>query len=68
MRRLIPASPSAKGDPFEANIPDGLRVSGTILSDQVKSLDWKARKAEVICTLPDSAVNEALKKLNTLLS
>src|SRR3990172_4112680 len=29
-----------------------LKVSGAILSDQVKCLDWKARVAEFICELP----------------
>jgi mRNA interferase MazF len=64
---LCPVTTQIKGYPFEADIPQGLKVTGTILSDQVKSLDWKARKAEFICRLPDSAVNEALKKLHTLL-
>ncbi len=65
---LCPVTTQIKGYPFEANIPHGLKVTGTILSDQVKSLDWKARKAEFICKLSDSTVDEALKKLNTLLS
>lgn len=47
---LCPVTTQIKGYPFEANIPSGLRVTGTILSDQVKSLDWKARKAEFICS------------------
>jgi len=65
---LCPVTSQIKGYPFEANIPDGLKVKGTILSDQVKSLDWKARKTEFICRIPDSVVNEALRKLNTLLT
>lgn len=64
---LCPVTTQIKGYPFEADIPQGLKVTGTILSDQVKSLDWKARRAEFICRLPDSAVNETLKKLHTLL-
>jgi len=39
---------------------------GVILSDQVKSLDWRARKAEFICRLPSSTIIEVLKKFNTL--
>jgi mRNA interferase MazF len=38
--------------PFEGVLPEGLKVQGAILSDQIKSLDWKSRKAEFICTLP----------------
>jgi mRNA interferase MazF len=43
-------------------------VAGAILSDQVKSLDWRARHAELICTLPTETISEALQKLATLLS
>jgi mRNA interferase MazF len=56
-----------KGYPFEVSIPAGLTVSGVILADQVKSLDWRARNAELICTLPEETVTEVLQKLGTLL-
>jgi len=49
-------------------IPEGLRVSGAILADQVKSLDWRTRKAELICRLAEDTVAEVLQKLGTLLS
>jgi mRNA interferase MazF len=39
-----------------------LPVSGVILADQIKSLDWRTRKAEYICSLPASTVNELLAK------
>ncbi len=55
-----------KGYPFEAVIPSSLPVRGAILSDQVKSLDWRARNAELIVTLPAKTVTEVLRKLNTL--
>jgi len=50
---------------LEILIPGGLAVTGVILADQVKSLDWRARKVEKICTLP--TVAEILGKLKTLL-
>jgi mRNA interferase MazF len=65
---LCPVTRQIKGYPFEVVIPEGLEVSGVILSDQVKSLDWQARKAELICALPAATVAEVLQKLNTLLS
>lgn len=64
---LCPITSQVKGYPFEVNIPDGLEVSGAILSDQVKSLDWKARKAELACKLPSVAFNEVVQKLSTLI-
>lgn len=64
---FCPITSQEKGYPFEVNIPDGLDVTGVILADQVKSLDWRARNADFICDLPDMTVNEVLHKLNTLL-
>ena len=65
---LCPITNQAKGYPFEVRIPDGLEVSGVILADQVKSLDWRARNASFICKIPMNAVQETLEKLNVLLS
>ncbi len=64
---LCPVTNQIKGYPFEVVIPQGLKVSGAVLSDQAKSLDWKARKAELICKLPDTVINDVLRKLTTLL-
>jgi mRNA interferase MazF len=64
---LCPITNQIKGYPFEVLIADGLAVSGAILADQVKSLDWQARRADLICTLPVVTVAEVLQKLGTLL-
>ena len=64
---LCPITSQIKGYPFEVIIPDGLKVNGAILSDQVKSLDWKARDAEFVCKLPTATIDEVLQKLHTLL-
>jgi mRNA interferase MazF len=65
---LCPITNQIKGYPFEVLIPDGLPVEGAILSDQIKSLDWRARNAELICTLPTEVISEVLQNLSTLLS
>ena len=64
---LCPITSQVKGYPFEVALPDGLEISGVILSDQVKSLDWKARKAEFGSKLPSSTLNEVVQKLSTLI-
>jgi mRNA interferase MazF len=64
---LCPITNQIKGYPFEVLLLPGMAVSGAILADQVKSLDWRARNAEWICTLPGEMVNEVLQKLGTLL-
>ena len=65
---FCPITSQIKGYPFEVIIPAGLSVAGAVLSDQVKSLDWRARNAELICTLPTEIISEVLQKLGTLLS
>jgi len=64
---FCPLTNQIKGYPFEVLIPAGLGVSGAVLADQVKSLDWQARNAELICALPPETVTEVLQKLGTLL-
>ena len=64
---LCPISTKVKGYPFEVAIPAGLPVQGVVLSDHVKSLDWRARQARLLCRLPGSVLEEVLRKLNTLL-
>ena len=65
---FCPVTGQIKGYPFEVLIPAGLPVAGAILSDQVKSLDWRTRKAELICALPARTISEVLEKLATLLT
>ena len=65
---FCPITNQIKGYPFEVLIPEGLPVTGAILSDQVKSLDWRARNAELICILPEETMFEVLHKLDTLIS
>jgi mRNA interferase MazF len=65
---LCPITNQIKGYPFEVLLPAGLPVTGAILSDQVKSLDWQARDAELMGVLPAETISEVLEKLLTLLS
>ncbi len=57
-----------KGYPFEVSIPPGLPISGVVLSDQVKNLDWHARNAEFICKLPSETIVEVLHKFKPLIT
>ena len=63
---LCPVTSRSKGYPFEVGIPSGVGVGGVVLSDQVKSLDWRARNAERIAALPAAALREVLAKLGAL--
>ena len=65
---LCPITSQIKGYPFEVLLPGGLPVRGVVLADQVKSLDWRARQAEFVITLPQDCVETVLYKLGTLLA
>lgn len=64
---LCPITSHTKGYPFEVVLPIGLPLTGTVLSDQVRSLDWRVRNAEHACTLPAEKVTEVLAKVATLI-
>jgi len=64
---LCPITSQVKGYPFEVSLPADLPVAGAILSDHLKSLDWRARNAELICILPAETISEVLQKLSALL-
>ena len=64
---FCPVTSREKGYPFEVAIPEGLPISGVILSDQVKSMDWRVRKAEKVCTLPMVSIVQVLQRINALI-
>ena len=45
---FCPVTSRVRGYPFEVQLPDGSAVSGVVLSDQLKSLDWISRKVKFI--------------------
>ena len=53
--------------PFDVELPAGLSVSGVILSDQLRSLDWRSRRSELICRAPKDIIAEVIAKASTLL-
>lgn len=48
-------------------VPEGLPVTGAVLADQVKSLDWTARECARICPLPADVVVQVLRRVTVLL-
>jgi mRNA interferase MazF len=57
-----PITSKAKGYPFEVPLPETAEVRGVILADQIKSLDWKARRA-AFATAADRGVIESVEAL-----
>ncbi len=62
-----PMTSQKKGYPFEVVMNVDPQRTNVVLADQVKSLDWKARKAIKKGTASLNVVMETLSKLQTLL-
>lgn len=63
---FMPITSHIKGYPFEVLI-ENEAIKGAVLTDQLRSLDWKARKAKFALHIPDHIMEEALAKLKVLL-
>ena len=64
---VCPVTSVSKGYPFEVAVPPDAPVSGFVLADHVKSLDFAARRGERIGPAPASLVDEVLAKVAALL-
>lgn len=53
--------------PFHVPVGEGLPVTGFVMVDQVKSMDFRARRAKRIGKAPDSLLNEVLAVLDACL-
>lgn len=65
---LCPVTSQVKGYPFEVAAPEGSALRGAILSDQVKSLDWRVRRARFLCKVPADVVAEVVARIQALLT
>ena len=63
---FCPVTSVVKGYPFEVLMPKGIGVEGAILSDQIKSLDWKARRAEMFTSVSAGIMEEVLGMIGVL--
>ena len=59
---VCPITSEAKGYPWEVPIPLGEFLTGVVLSDQIKNVDWRMRSAEFISTGPSNLLTEVLEK------
>jgi mRNA interferase MazF len=64
---LCPITSKIKNYPFEINLPKNMKISGVILVDQIKSMDWNARYAEFIEKSPEYLLREIVLRLQPLL-
>jgi mRNA interferase MazF len=44
-----------------------MKIQGVVLADQIKSLDWRIRRAERVDGVPHAVLDEAVAKVRVLL-
>lgn len=64
---VCPISNTKRRNPFYVNIPIDLSVTGVIMTDQLRSLDYKSRQAILIGTCPADLLIEALNRTYPIL-
>jgi mRNA interferase MazF len=64
---VCPVTSRVKGYPFEVLLPLDGQVAGVVLADQIKSLDWRARKATLIERASPEVVSMVMARLLPLL-
>lgn len=52
---------------LEVPVPPGFQVAGSILSHQVKTIDWRARGATTLDHLPRATLNQVRARLKAFL-
>ncbi len=61
-----PITSNVKGYPFEVKV-SGKKINGAVLSDHLKNLDWKIRKAKFIEKASKDVINECTMKISALI-
>ena len=62
-----PVTSHVKAYPFEVALPAGGRITGVVLADHVKNLDWQARRVVFEAKAPDDVLLEVRERLRALL-
>lgn len=65
---VCPITSKVKGGSFEVPLPRGTKISGVILSDQIRSLDWIARDATFHSKATEEVICEVLGRIEAIMS
>jgi mRNA interferase MazF len=63
---LCPLTTKVKGYPFEVAVPPDSGATGVIIADQVRSVDWIARRAERLGHAPEATIRDVLALIAAL--
>ena len=67
MAVACPITSHVKGYPFEVPVANTGTITGVILADHVKNLDWQARKVTFEAKAPANVLSEVRERLRALL-
>ena len=67
MALCCPITTKIKGYPFEVVLPTNCKIAGAILTDHIKSLDWRSRNAKFIAKSDYNTLTEIIKKILPLI-
>ncbi len=62
-----PITSKTKGLRFEVPLVQGMKTQGVVLADQIKTLDWKARKVTFVEKVTQDLIEEVQARLETLI-
>lgn len=62
-----PITTQVRGYPFEVALPSGLPIQGAVLADQIRSLDWRARNADVVGQVPTKVYTDVRNRIAVLI-
>jgi mRNA interferase MazF len=64
---VAPVTNQVKGYPFEVSLPKEMKTTGVILTDQIRNLDWHARRAKYVEAAPAEILHALHERLIALL-
>lgn len=64
---VCPITNQVTGGAFEVMVPRGAKITGAILSHQLRSVDWIARNARFHSKAPEATVLEVLARIEAIL-
>lgn len=64
---VCPITNQKKGYPFEVELPSGLAFQGVILTDHIRSLDWRARGLKIKGQAPPEIISECFDLVHTFI-
>jgi mRNA interferase MazF len=64
----VPITNQIKGYPFEVRLPVQMKTTGVVLADQIKNLDWRARRARYVENVSAETLKAIHERIGLLLA